>query len=139
MKARLLAALAVLALAAAACGGDDAPSGSNRTPTGGGTGAPTTPGVTPGGTSTTGGGSSGTVVTAADNLTFSPPSLTITRGTKVTWRNSGGLPHTVTFRDNSFDKPLPEGGSVEFTFDKPGTTKYFCKIHPAMEGDVQVS
>lgn len=76
-----------------------------------------------------------------DNFAFGPTTLTVKRGTTVTWINKDGDAHTVTavgakplFASN----PLDTGDSFSFTFNEPGTYAYFCKIHPTMKGAVVV-
>ena len=76
-----------------------------------------------------------------DNFAFGPTTLTVKRGTTVTWINKDGDAHTVTavgakplFGSN----PLDTGESFSFTFSQPGTYAYFCKIHPTMKGVVVV-
>lgn len=76
-----------------------------------------------------------------DNFAFGPAAITVAAGTKVTWTNRDDEPHTVV----SADQPRPfksgaldTGDSFSFTFDKPGTYRYFCSIHPHMTGTIVV-
>lgn len=76
-----------------------------------------------------------------NNFAFGPATLTVKRGTTVTWINKDGDAHLVTavgakplFSSN----PLDTGDSFSFTFNAPGTYAYFCKIHPTMKGVVIV-
>src|ERR1700690_1019984 len=76
-----------------------------------------------------------------DNFAFAPAILTIAPGTKVTWDNKDEEPHTVTSADGgrTFKSPaLDTDDKFSFTFDKPGTYKYFCSIHPHMVGTIVV-
>jgi len=76
-----------------------------------------------------------------DNFAFDPPSLTVAPGTKVVWTNKDEEPHTVTSvdKDASFKSAgLDTDDSFSFTFDKPGTYKYFCSVHPHMVGTIVV-
>ena len=67
------------------------------------------------------------------NFDFSPMSLTIKVGSSVTWKNLDGEPHTVTSVDGLFRSgALDQNDSFTFKFDKPGTYKYLCSIHPRM-------
>jgi plastocyanin len=67
------------------------------------------------------------------NFDFSPMSLTIKAGSSVTWKNLDGEPHTVTSVDGLFRSgALDQNDSFTFKFDKPGTYKYVCSIHPRM-------
>lgn len=85
-------------------------------------------------------------VTITDN-SFSPSSLTITPGTKVTWVNkSSGTQHTTT--SGTGCKPdgkwnsgnLDPNGSFSHTFQTAGTYKYFCIPHCSvgMVGTIEV-
>jgi len=73
------------------------------------------------------------------NFDFSPMSITIKAGTSVTWKNLDGEPHTVTSVDGLFRSgALDQNDSFTFKFDKPGTYKYLCSIHPRMMASVVV-
>jgi plastocyanin len=70
---------------------------------------------------------------------FSPMTLTIKAGSSVTWKNLDGEPHTVTSVDGQFRSgALDQNDSYTFKFDKPGTYKYLCSIHPRMMAAVIV-
>jgi plastocyanin len=74
-----------------------------------------------------------------DNFTFSPATLTVKRGTQITWTNHDDIPHTVASNDNLFkSKVLDTDEKFTFTPAKPGTYSYFCTIHPKMTGKVVV-
>ncbi len=77
-----------------------------------------------------------------DNFTFgSGRPLTVPRGTKVTWTNKDDDPHTVTSDSDPklFKSPaLDTDESFSFTFNEAGTFRYFCSIHPRMQGAVIV-
>jgi plastocyanin len=79
------------------------------------------------------------VAVSIDNFTFNPQKLTVKAGTTVTWTNKDDEPHTVV-SDRALWKspPLDTDDHFSFTFDKPGTYKYFCSIHPRMEGEIVV-
>src|SRR5580692_1357106 len=75
------------------------------------------------------------------NFAFSPTPLTVAPGTKVTWNNKDEEPHTVTSADGGKtfkSDALDTDDKFSFTFDKPGTYKYFCSIHPHMVGTIVV-
>jgi plastocyanin len=90
-------------------------------------------------------GASAAVVSMTDALKFEPASLTVAKGTTVTWRNTTQTVHTVTDdpakASNKADAALPSGAqawdsgnidpgqSFSHTFDTPGTYKYFCQPH----------
>ena len=76
-----------------------------------------------------------------DNFKFSPKELTIPAGTTVMWVNGDDVPHTVTAKGGkpAFDsKALDTDQNFSFKFEKPGTYKYYCKIHTHMTGTVIV-
>jgi len=73
------------------------------------------------------------------NFKFVPPSLTVMPGTAVTWVNNDEEPHNVVSPDRAFRSKAIDGGE-KFTavFDKPGTFKYICAVHPQMRGEIIV-
>ncbi len=88
----------------------------------------------------------GAVASAAEDATiairdfaFAPVSITVAPGTTVRWKNMDGEPHTVRSIDASFrSDALDENDSFTFRFDKPGTYRYVCSIHPQMVGTIVV-
>ena len=77
---------------------------------------------------------------AIDNFAFTPATLTVTKGTEVTWINRDDVPHTVASTTKRFHSPaLDTGSKFSFTFDQAGTYPYFCDVHPRMKGTVVVS
>ena len=76
-----------------------------------------------------------------DNFSFSPPVLTVGPGTRVTWTNRDDIPHTVTDQDHPKQiksPPLDTGESYSRVFADPGIYRYFCSLHPHMQGTVVV-
>jgi plastocyanin len=81
----------------------------------------------------------GTEITI-DNFTFTPPALTISVGTTVTWINHDDIPHSVAEKDRLFKSPvLDTNEKFSYTFTKVGTVEYFCGIHPHMTGKITVN
>jgi plastocyanin len=73
------------------------------------------------------------------SVTFNPQELRTTAGSTVTWRfDDGGLEHTVTADDNSFDSGRKSSGTFERTFSAPGNVNYHCTVHARMRGTVIV-
>jgi plastocyanin len=73
------------------------------------------------------------------NFAFAPTATTVTVGTTVRWKNLDGEPHTVRSVDASFASgALDQNDSYSVKFDKPGTYKYVCSIHPQMNGTIVV-
>lgn len=68
---------------------------------------------------------------------FTPAYIIISVGTKVTWNNMSGAPHTVTpTNQGAFTASgvLAAGtGTYSLTFTKAGDYPYYCSIHPAMK------
>lgn len=71
---------------------------------------------------------------------FSPATMTVAKGTTVTWTNQDSLPHTVT-GDNGGPSSgqLSQGQTYPFTFDTAGTFDYHCANHSDMLGKVIVT
>ena len=75
-----------------------------------------------------------------DNFTFTPPTLTISAGTTVTWTNRDDIPHTVLTEDRRIKSgALDTDDAFSFKFDAAGTYNYFCSIHPKMTGTIVVT
>ena len=73
------------------------------------------------------------------DFAFAPTATTVTVGTTVHWKNLDGEPHTVRSVDATFrSDPLDQNDSYSVKFDKPGTYKYVCSIHPQMVGTIVV-
>lgn len=71
---------------------------------------------------------------------FSPKTLTVPVGARVTWINRDEEPHVVTSAGSQFasSKALDTNDSFGTTFSKPGTYAYYCSIHPMMVGTIIV-
>lgn len=75
------------------------------------------------------------------NFSFAPSSLTIKKGTKVTWTNNDNSTHTVTVDSGTgpSSNNLSSGDTYSYTFNDAGTFAYHCKIHTMMKGTVIVT
>lgn len=74
------------------------------------------------------------------DLSFSPATLTVKKGTTVTWTNSDAMSHTVTGSNGGpSSSTLQQGDSYHFTFNTVGTFTYACSFHPSMHGTVIVT
>jgi len=72
-------------------------------------------------------------------MRFTPATITVKPGDKVTWNFNDAVPHTVTARGGEFaSNRLSAGGSYDHTFDQPGEYAYYCALHPSMVGKVVV-
>src|SRR4051812_2500385 len=74
-----------------------------------------------------------------DNFLFGPQTVTVSTGTTVKWTNKDDVPHNVVDENGGFrSKTLDTDEDFSHTFDKAGTYKYYCAIHPKMQGTVVV-
>jgi plastocyanin len=71
------------------------------------------------------------------NFAFDPATVTIKKGTIVTWTNQDSAPHQI--KSATFNSQLlSQGQSFSFTFSNAGSFDYSCSIHPSMTGKVVV-
>jgi plastocyanin len=86
----------------------------------------------------------GTAEIDIKNFAFEPANLTVAAGTKVTWVNQDEEPHNIVSLDGQqphlFRSEALDGGgdSFSFVFDKPGSYRYICSVHPHMQGTITV-
>lgn len=75
---------------------------------------------------------------------FSPSTLTVKAGTKVTWVNKSGSQVTVNSKPHPVHtnySPLnlgsfSDGSTLSLTFDKPGTYGYHNHLNPSQSGTI---
>ena len=121
-RAAIMTVIAVAALLATACSGSGKSTGAGATSAGSSSGA-----------------SVSADLVVVKNFSFSPMTLTVAAGTKVTWKFEDSAQHTVSADDKSFVSPaLNSGQTYSFTFATPGTYQYICSIHQYMKGTVIV-
>jgi len=71
---------------------------------------------------------------------FSPSSLTITAGTRVTFTNTTQVPHTFTADRGAFDSgTVAPQQAFTFSFATRGSFPYHCAIHPYMKATITVN
>jgi plastocyanin len=105
-----------LALAIGGCGSKDKSTGS--------------------GASSGGGGASAVQI---KGYSFKPATITVKKGTRVTWTNADSTNHTATASNGGFDTgTLAKGQKKVVTLSKPGRFAYVCSFHPFMKGTVVV-
>jgi plastocyanin len=76
---------------------------------------------------------------AIDNFSFAPTRTAVAIGTTVVWSNRDDAPHNVVSIDRAFKSPvLDTGEQFSHRFDRAGTYKYFCALHPRMTGEIEV-
>lgn len=72
------------------------------------------------------------------DFAFNPDTITVAKGTTVTWTNKDSAPHTV--KGTAFtSETLNQGQSYSYTFNEAGTFDYQCSIHPSMRAKVIVT
>ena len=78
------------------------------------------------------------------NNSFSPASITISKGTTIKWTNKESVVHTVTSGPQGSPSGMFDSGNLgkdqtfSFKFDSAGTFSYHCKPHIGMTGTVTV-
>ena len=79
------------------------------------------------------------------NIQFEPGDVTVKAGETVTWTNEEAVAHDVDGSGKGVkfssgeEGGMNEGDTFKFTFDKPGTYDYICRVHaPGMAGTVTV-
>jgi nitrite reductase (NO-forming) len=101
--------------------------------------------------SATSGGNSVTIApgssTPSNGKFFEPETLTVSKGSTVTWTNGDSTLHTVTSGSaesgnsgTEFDSSyLAAGKTFQHPFSTSGTFDYYCTLHPYMKGKVIVT
>ncbi|CAN5150340.1 hypothetical protein BH11PAT1_BH11PAT1_7940 [soil metagenome] len=76
------------------------------------------------------------------NYAFTPKTMTVKKGTTITWKNYDIAKHTITKDNDSKEGPQSEffgqGETYSFQFTKVGTYTYHCEPHPYMKGEITV-
>jgi plastocyanin len=75
------------------------------------------------------------------NIAFSPKSLSVAKGSTVTFAfRDGGTTHNVTSTGSLRFKTIGNrsSGSPRRTFTRAGTYRYVCTLHPGMSGRITV-
>ena len=107
-----------------------------------GGGSPTEGTPPPGGGGGGGGGSTPVATTAVtiQGSAFAPPAIRVAPGAVVTWNNTDGIDHNVSFASTAVtDIASWSSGSRTTTMPATaGTYPYSCSIHAGMSGSVQV-
>jgi plastocyanin len=85
------------------------------------------------------GGNANSNAVNISGMAFSASSITVTKGTKVTWTNNDNMTHTVSADDNTFDSgDMGNSATFSHVFNTVGTFNYHCKYHSSMTGSVIV-
>jgi amicyanin len=77
------------------------------------------------------------------DFAFSPATITVKKGTKVTWTNKDSTRHNISPDTETADfkasELLAQGTSYSVTFNTVGTFGYHCTPHPYMKATVIVT
>ena len=74
------------------------------------------------------------------NAAYLPASLTVTKGSSVTWTNDDNTVHTVTSTDGSFSSgDIAVGTSYSKTFTTAGTINYYDTYNKELKGVLMVA
>ena len=73
---------------------------------------------------------------------FTPQTVTVKPGTKVTWTNDDTAVHAI--KDTSplatpVSQDMGKDATFSITYERPGTYSYICGIHQYMTGTVSVA
>jgi plastocyanin len=129
-----------LSLATAACSSDSTPSSSGTTAP-----PPASPSASPTvdqGGSGGGGGNSATIDAGANGFVFTPSTVSIAQGGKLTVKNAGTVPHTFTIQSEDINEVMQPGQSAKITISlAPGTYPFVCTFHQSsgMTGTLTVT
>jgi plastocyanin len=69
---------------------------------------------------------------------YQPASLTVKRGTTVSFVNKDPFPHTVTAPGKFDSKEIAAGKTWKYKATKAGHFDYICTLHPNMKGTLVV-
>lgn len=92
----------------------------------------------------TGSRTHGAAPTEASNIEivhhqYRPTAVTVRVGGTVTWVNHDDDVHTVTSSTEAFTSAgIDTDETFSYTFTKPGTYQYFCRLHPLMTATIVV-
>jgi plastocyanin len=78
-----------------------------------------------------------TQVTMAKSYVFEPATIEVSAGATVTWTNDDNFTHTVEVEGGD-DHEVEPGETYSTTFERAGTYRYVCTLHPDMDGEVIV-
>jgi plastocyanin len=87
------------------------------------------------------GKATGATTVTIKGFAFTPATVHVTAGTKITFVNEDSVDHDVTATSGaSFKSPLfGKGGHYVVTADKAGTIDYVCTVHPFMKAQIVVT
>jgi plastocyanin len=71
--------------------------------------------------------------TLVGDYSFANERVQLKRGTSYTWRIAGSVEHNVTVIGGpiGFSSPSSRFGTFSYRFERKGTYRLFCSLHPA--------
>jgi plastocyanin len=129
----LLCSILALALVVAGCGS------SNKSGDSGGSAKPQKKAA--GG----GGGGAKNVAVSLKNIQFNPKTVSVAKGTTVTWTNDDSVNHDVTKtggpgpKFSSGSGNMAQGDTYKQKLTTPGTIDYVCTVPPGRAGKITVT
>jgi plastocyanin len=81
---------------------------------------------------------SGAKTVDISHFEYHPPALNVAKGTRVVFSNSSGTAHTATDKGVFNSGHIKPGHSFAVRFERKGTFRYHCEIHPFMHGKIVV-
>jgi plastocyanin len=80
-----------------------------------------------------------TIQVTIDKLVFAPAEVNAKVGDTIEWVNKDALVHTATATNGDWNVNIPGNQRGQVVLKKPGTTDYYCKLHPNMKGRIVVA
>lgn len=72
-------------------------------------------------------------------MVFAPEKIVAHVGDTIEWTNSDFVGHTATEKDGKWEVMLPVKGKGSITLKNAGNIEYYCRYHPNMKGQIEVS
>lgn len=92
------------------------------------------------GTDQTSAGAGGAKDVTIKDYIYKPATITVPKGTTVTFTNQDSTAHTATSKESGIFEsgPIETGKAAKVTLNTSGTFTYYCLFHPFMKGTVVV-
>jgi len=73
-----------------------------------------------------------------DGTRYEPASITVKKGTAVTFENHDPFPHTVTAPGKFDSREIAAGAKWTYRATAAGEFPFICTLHPNMKGTLKV-
>ena len=80
-----------------------------------------------------------TITVAMGNVTYTPEKISARIGDTIVWINNDVFAHTATARDKSWDVNILPKKTGSYSVTKAGNIEYYCRYHPNMVGQIEVT